>query len=158
MKIFSRKPNSHRLNGPLPIDPETGLYSQNFFLLRLKEERERTKRNGSAFSLLIVDVEGISTALNEKSGTSSRTQKSLVRWLVRQSRKTDTKGWFDLKRVGILMPDTKTSGALEFKEKIYNQFRQEWPGGEKLYIEQSLLFRGFSFGFSDEVHAAGESH
>jgi len=147
MTIFSRDPSSHRLNGPLPIDPETGLYSQNFFLLRLKEERERTKRNGRAFSLLIADVEAISTALNGKSTGSTRThQRKLAEWLVRQSRKTDTKGWFDLKRVGILMPDTKNSGALEFREKIYNQFTQEWPGAEKVNLEEFIQVSTFADG------------
>jgi lipopolysaccharide/colanic/teichoic acid biosynthesis glycosyltransferase/GGDEF domain-containing protein len=150
MKIFSREHNSYRLNGPLPIDPETGLYSQNFFLLRLKEERERTKRNGSAFSLLIVDVDGISTALNDKSRGSARThQKKLVERLVRQSRKTDTKGWFDLKRVSILMPDTKNSGAIEFKQKIYRQIRQDWPSAEKVNLEKFIRVSTFPESSSD---------
>ena len=144
MKIFSREPSSHRLNGRLPIDPETGLYSQNFFLVRLREERERTKRNGSAFSLLVVDVEGISTALNGKSGGSARPhQKKLVEWLARKSRKTDTKGWFDLKRVGILMPDTKNSGASKFKDKIYSQLREDWPGAEKVNLEKFIWVSTF---------------
>ena len=87
MSIFSREPTSHRLNGRLPVDPETGLYSRNFFLLRLKEERERTKRNGRAFSLLTADVEGIATVLNGKSKKSAETyQKKLAEWFVQNSR------------------------------------------------------------------------
>ena len=57
---------AQRLERPLPLDPETGLYSRNFFLFRLKEERERSKRTGRPFSLLVADVDGVSTALNGK--------------------------------------------------------------------------------------------
>jgi len=34
MIIFSADPTTYRLNGRLPVDPDTGLSSQNFFLLR----------------------------------------------------------------------------------------------------------------------------
>jgi len=141
---------AHRLEGPLPLDPETGLYSRNFFLSRLKEERERAKRVESAFSLLIVDVHGISTALNKKSrGSALIHQKKLIEALVRQSRKIDIKGWFDLKRVGILMPDTKNSGALRFKEKVCRQIRQDCPGTEKMDLEKLIQVFTFGDGCSD---------
>jgi len=151
MRIFSREPTSYRLNGRLPVDPETGLYSRNFFLLRLKEERERTKRNGSAFSLLIADVEAISTAVNGKSTRATQTyQKKLAEWFVQKSRKTDTKGWFDLKTVGILMPDTKNPGASRFKDKISNQLRQEWPGAETVNLEEFIRISTFPESSSDK--------
>jgi len=137
MKLFSQRRNTNRLKGPLPVDPDTGLYRRNFFLLRLKEERERTKRTGIPFTLVVVDIDGISTALNKKSRGSNQTQqKDLVKAIVTKSRKIDTKGWFDLKSVGIIMPDTGNSGALEFKQKIEYQIRQKWSTAEKIDFEE----------------------
>lgn len=143
---------AQRLECPLPLDPETGLYSRNFFLFRLKEERERSKRTGSPFSLLVADVDGVSTALNGKvkRPTNRIHQKKLIEGLIIHSRKIDIKGWLDLRRVGILMPDTKNSGALKFKEKIYRQIRQDWPGAERKYLEKFIQVSTFGDGSYDE--------
>ena len=150
MKIFFRDTSVNRLSRPLPIDPKTGLYSRNFFLFRLKEERERAKRMQSAFSLLIMDMDGISRGLNAKHRGSPRaSQKKLVEILLKQSRKIDIKGWLDLKRVGILMPDTRNSGALEFKEKIYRQIRQDFPEAEKMDLRKFIQVSTFGDGSSD---------
>ena len=150
MKLFSQRRNTNRLNGPLPIDPETGLYSRNFFLLRLKEERERTKRTGIPFTLVVVDIDGISSALNEKSRGSNQTQqKDLVKAIVTKSRKIDTKGWFDLKSVGIIMPDTGNSGALELKQKVKHQIRQKWSTAEKIDLDEFVRASTFSDNSSD---------
>ena len=151
MNFFSRDTSGNRLNRPLPLDPETGLYSRSFFLVRLKEERERSKRIGNPFSLIIVDVDGMSKALNGKAkrSTSRIHQKKLVEGLVRQSRKIDIKGWLDLKRVGILMPETKKIGALEFKVKICRQIRQDRPGAEKLSLKEFIQVSTFGDGSPD---------
>ena len=151
MKIFSRDTSVSRLNRPLPIDPKTGLYTRNFFLFRLKEERERSKRTGSPFSLLVVDIDGMSTALNGKAKrpTNRIHQKKLVEGLLIQSRKIDIKGWLDTKRVGILMPDTRNSGVLEFKEKICRQIRQDFPGAEKVDLRKFIKVSTFGDGSSE---------
>jgi len=95
-------------------------------------------------------VDGISAALNKKSRASTRFhQKKLIEALVKQSRKIDIKGWFDLKRVGILMPDTRNSGALESKEKIYRQIRQHFPGAEKVDLREFIRVSTFGDGSSD---------
>jgi lipopolysaccharide/colanic/teichoic acid biosynthesis glycosyltransferase len=142
--ILLRNNRSIRLDAPLPVDPETGLYTRNFFLLRLKEERERAKRSGSAFSLLIVDVEGISTVLTKKSRGSPRDhQRKLVEEIFSQARKIDIKGWFDMKNIGILMPYTEAPGVLQVKDKICHQIRENWPWPAPLNLEES--FRTYTF-------------
>ena len=145
--LFIKRINTkkaHRLERPLPLDPETGLYSRNFFLFRLKEERERTKRIEIAFSLLIVDVDAISTALKEKSrGYIQIRQNKLVQALVSQLRKFDIKGWLDEKRVGILMPNTEESGAFKVKEKIYHRIKKVWPSAASLELDQFFQISTF---------------
>lgn len=149
MKIFFRDTSVNRLNRPLPIDSKTGLYSRNFFLIRLKEERERAKRIESPFSLLIVDVIGISRALNKKAGGSARIdQKKLIQALVKQSRKIDIKGWLDPKRVGVLMPETKNSGVLEFEEKICRRIRRDLPAAAKVDLKKFIQVSTFGDGSS----------
>jgi lipopolysaccharide/colanic/teichoic acid biosynthesis glycosyltransferase len=151
MKLFSRTTRSIRLNGPLPIDPETDLYSRNFFLLRLKEERERAKRTGKPFSLLVVDVDGLSMLLQEEAKRPTRTyQSKVIQNLLTGARKIDVKGWFDVNKVGIILPYTGESSALAFKDKISNGLKKNWSSIEKLNLEK--FFQTFTFGsdLSDE--------
>ncbi len=165
MKIFSRSADRNRLNGPLPVDPETDIYTRNFFLLRLKEERERSKRTERPFSLLVIDVASMSLALTRNSGGFSRIQeKRLIDEIVRHSRKTDIKGWFDPTRVGILMPDTKNTGALEFRQKICGKIGHIFPSGQTTRLEdfvQVFTFEGGSstepFSFPDGDNGGGDS-
>jgi len=136
---------AHRLEGPLPLDPETGIYSRNFFLLRLKEERERARRTGGTFSLLIANVDGLSTALSVKSKGSIRVnQKKLVEGFVGEARKIDIKGWFDIKNVGIIMPYTEAPSAIEVKQKICHHIRENVPSAERLNLEE--FFETYTFG------------
>ncbi|MBW2058455.1 MAG: sugar transferase [Deltaproteobacteria bacterium] len=128
MKLFSRDSLNYRLNGPLPLDPETGLYTRNYFLLRLREERERSRRTGSPFSLLVLDLAGAVSALNGKARGSARAVESrLIKQLLRSAREIDIRGWLDARMVGLLMPNTQRSGALEVKAKICNQAGRNWP-------------------------------
>lgn len=141
----NRTKEANRLERPLPLDPETRLYSRNFFFLRLNEERERTKRTENIFSLLIVDLDGISTILKEKSrGSTQIHDKKLVEAIVSHSRKIDIKGWFDLRKVGIIMVNTEESGALEVKEKICHQIEKNWPFAESLNLDE--FFQVYTFG------------
>ncbi len=144
--LKGRRPNTRdRLERPLPVDPETGLYCQNFFLLRLKEERERSKRTGNPFSLLVADIADLSVALNGKAGGSAQIQeKKLIKQFLRQARAIDIKGWFDVERVGILMPETREPGALEVRQKICQEIRKNWPSAEDNHLGEFFEIYGFS--------------
>jgi len=155
MKFFSKNRTNNRLNGPLPIDRETGLYSRNFFLLRLREERERTKRTGSPFSLLLADIVGMSRAFNGNTSRSSLVkQEELVGHLTTHARRIDIKGWFDEGRVGVIMPETQGSGAKEFKGKLCQQIRGNWPGTKGVNPEDFVQVYTFS---SDSPDRNGSS-
>jgi len=145
MNIFSRHTRKIRLNGPLPIDPETGIYSRNFFLVRLREERERSKRTSHRFSLLVVDADLLSMALKAEARWFSRIHETrLIEKLFSVSRKIDIWGWFDAGKVGILMPYTEESGVLEVKDRICSRIRRNWPSSQRLNLED--FFQGYTFG------------
>jgi lipopolysaccharide/colanic/teichoic acid biosynthesis glycosyltransferase len=145
MNIFSRDTRKIRLNGPLPIDPETGIYSRNFFIARLKEERERSKRTSHRFSLLVVDAELLSMALKGGARRFAHIHETrLIENLFSTSRKIDILGWFDAGKVGILMPYTEESGVLKVKDRISSRIRRNWPSSQRLRLED--FFQGYTFG------------
>lgn len=155
MSIFSRHTRRIRLNGPLPIDPETGIYTRNFFLVRLKEERERSKRTGRPFSLLVVDVDRLSMALNGGTRGFPRIHETrLIEALFSVSRKIDIRGWFDTGKVGILMPYTEASSVLEIKDRICSRIRKKWPYSGRPNPED--LFQSYTFG-GDSSNENGSS-
>jgi lipopolysaccharide/colanic/teichoic acid biosynthesis glycosyltransferase len=139
MKIFDRNTWNHRHNDGLPVDPGTGLYNRSFFLLRLKEERERSKRTGVPFSLLVADIAGISMALRKQAtGPSQIGLRKLVEQFPGQMRIIDIKGWLDEKRIGILLPGTEEVGAFHVKSKICTQLEANLPYVVGLDVEEFL--------------------
>ncbi len=145
MRIFSRHTRRIRLNGPLPIDPENGIYSRNFFLVRLREERERSKRTSHRFSLLVADVDGLSMALKGGVRGFARIHETrLIEALFSVSRKIDILGWFDTGKVGILMPYTEAPSVVEIKNRICSRIRKKWPSSRRLDLED--FFQSYTFG------------
>jgi lipopolysaccharide/colanic/teichoic acid biosynthesis glycosyltransferase/GGDEF domain-containing protein len=150
MHLFSRDTRKRRLTQPLPIDPETGLYSQNFFFLRLKEERERSKRTETPFSLLTLDVGRLSAVLNGNARRSSKgnLQKDLLTKLARELRTIDIKGWLDLNTAAVLMPGTESSGARACQEKVSRMISENWPHARDLSLTEYLRVSAFGNGGS----------
>jgi hypothetical protein len=145
MRFLSRESNNHRLNGPLPIDPESGLYTRNFFLFRLKEEHERNKRTRTPSFLLVANVDGICTALTGKASRSSGIDPAkLVKNFLRQARRIDIKGWLDERTVGILMIGTEVRGANEVKQRICHQIEEAWPVAKDMNLNRFFQIHTFS--------------
>jgi lipopolysaccharide/colanic/teichoic acid biosynthesis glycosyltransferase len=134
-----------RLREQPPFDRELGLYSRKYFLARLGEERDRTRRTGSPFSLLIADVERIARALagQSKGKAPRRLHRDLVRSLMSSSRKTDIKGWFEQNEVGIILPGTAIAGALKYREKILHRIEKEWKGIQGGQLEEFIRILSF---------------
>jgi hypothetical protein len=76
----------------------------------IKKERSRSDRNNHGFSLIIfrdASLSGDSTALSQCLGI-----------LMSRTRISDEIGWYDEGNIGLLLPDTKLSGAHNLAEDI----------------------------------------
>lgn len=101
------------------VDIKAGFYSPSFFDMRLCEERHRTERSGSPFSLLILDISDLADLLQNGTDFNIHQMKKIITNIVQEStRDIDIKSWYDHKTLKILMPETAKSGAGVLAEKL----------------------------------------
>jgi GGDEF domain-containing protein len=87
-----------------------GIYSAKEFRAILERERARANRNGHKFSLLVFDLAGSEEDI-------ARAQR-LVNELKRRVRAIDEIGWFEERRMGIVLPYTAPDGAWKLAADI----------------------------------------
>lgn len=84
-------------------EPLCGLYSEGEFKALIDHERRRSDRTNESFSVAVFDVGDIKTDMDKVCRIPDE--------LVDTARSTDEVGWFDKKRIGLLLPDTNAKGA-----------------------------------------------
>jgi lipopolysaccharide/colanic/teichoic acid biosynthesis glycosyltransferase len=93
-KLFGTRKSVQTING---------IYPQCVFQKLVERERNRVDRNGSEFSIIALQAAGIFAHRHGK--------EHVVETLKDRMRATDDMGWFDSKRIGLLLPDTPGRGA-----------------------------------------------
>jgi PleD family two-component response regulator len=84
--------------------------SDKTFHQMLKIERSRTHRNGHEFTLIVFDIKALQVDHN--------TRDRVIETINNQARIIDQVGWYDWKRIGVILPYTSAEGAKEFSKKI----------------------------------------
>jgi lipopolysaccharide/colanic/teichoic acid biosynthesis glycosyltransferase len=87
------------------------LYDREVFQTLLERERMRVDRNGSLFSLVVIRC---------ADGGTPKSNERLAGILRRRIRSTDQAGWFDARRIGLLLPDTPAAGAAKLAADLSN--------------------------------------
>lgn len=105
--------------------PERPMQSRNEFLESLARERERSDRFGGVFSLVVFDLGLFGRRRASSSG--------FLDHLRRRVRRPDIVGWLGRNRVGLLLPDTKTCGAIRLQKSLMEQFRGKVPFPWRVY-------------------------
>jgi diguanylate cyclase (GGDEF)-like protein len=106
------------------IDMKTGFYNRRFFNLRLREERLRTERSGSPFSVLTLDISDLAGLIQKRPKLKSHQMKKVITNVIRENtRDIDIKNWHGDTTVKILMPKTPKSGAIILGEKLQEKVR-----------------------------------
>jgi diguanylate cyclase (GGDEF)-like protein len=101
------------------IDQKTGFYNRRFFNIRLREERRRTERSGSSFSVLTLDISDLANLIEKRPKLKIHQMKKVITNIIRNhTRDIDIKSWHDDTKLKILMPETPKSGAHILAEKI----------------------------------------
>ena len=106
------------------IDMKTGFYNRRFFNLRLREERRRTERSGSPFSLLTLNIADLADSVQKRPKLRIHQMKKIITNTVRENtRDIDIKSWHDDTTLKILMPETPNSGANFLAEKLQERVK-----------------------------------
>jgi lipopolysaccharide/colanic/teichoic acid biosynthesis glycosyltransferase len=80
-----------------------GVHSVEQFRAIVERERARADRNGHQFSVVVFDAVGAEA--------NSAEAQHLARVLTKRIRFTDQLGWFDSRRIAVLLPETPAAGA-----------------------------------------------
>ena len=95
-------------------------YSRRFLEQRIKEERFRTYRIGSPFSVVLFDpFKLVPHRTRNKREFINRTIESLNK----ETRETDIKGWWDRNTIAILLLDTQPKDALVLVDKLLSRIQ-----------------------------------
>ena len=93
------------------------IQSQESFRASIIHERQRVDRNQHILSLLLFTV--------GKQNTNGVIAQQLAHLLAERIRSTDEVGWFDNKRIGVILPDTCADGAYKLANEICKTFNPE---------------------------------
>ncbi|MBM3249227.1 MAG: GGDEF domain-containing protein [Candidatus Omnitrophica bacterium] len=100
-------------------DGLTGLYNHKYFMLRLDEELQRSKRYSRSLSLLMVDIDYFKR-YNDIHGhlAGDRVLADLGRTLRRFSRRVDIVARYGGEEFAMLLPETRKAGAGILAERL----------------------------------------
>ena len=84
--------------------------SQSDFNIILKNERERSNRNGKPFALIIFEPLDV--------GMNDRSKASLFRSIISRVRSIDAAGWIDKDKIGVILIGATREGANVFVEAV----------------------------------------
>jgi len=103
-------------------DVKTGLYNHGFFITRLKEEIIRTKRQGHASSVIVMDVDKFKD-FNDTYGHLAGDQvlEKLAQVIKQSVRTEDTPSRFGGEEFTVLLPCTEINTAWKIAERLRNR-------------------------------------
>jgi GGDEF domain-containing protein len=110
------------------MDMKTGFYNRRYFNIRLREQRRRSERSGSPFSLLTLQISDLADSIEKRPKLKIHQMKKVITNIIRENtRDIDIKSWHDDTTLKILIPETPKSGAAilaeKLQEKVNNAFR-----------------------------------
>ena len=100
-------------------DPLTGLFNRREFVRLAEEELARARRNHSALSLLMIDLDHFKT-INDRFGhpTGDDVLRNVADLMERSVRQTDRVARFGGEEFMLLLPDTSAADALHLANKL----------------------------------------
>lgn len=116
---------SNKYKEKLLKDSLTGAYSRYYFNLRIAEEFERYKRNGTIFSIAFLDMDNYK-AVNDRYGhqTGDYVLREVVSYLAKKLRKSDSIYRYGGEEFIILLPDTTAEKAVTVMNRLREGFTQ----------------------------------
>lgn len=149
------------------IDALTGIYNRRYFNEIIELEWSRSKRNSSALSLILMDIDFFKNYNDTYGHSAGDTVLKAVANAISTplKRKIDTIARYGGEEFVAVLPETGKKGALELGEKIMNSVRAmklEHKGSpEKTYLTISMgiysVVSGESTSYIDIINAADKA-
>lgn len=120
-------------------DELTGVYNRRYFLKKLDEEFERTRRYGQTLSLIITDVDNFKM-INERYGfqAGDAVLKSVAQIIRASCRESDLPARYSGEEFGIILPATSKEGAAAMAEKLRRKVSSTGINGYDFTVTISL--------------------
>ena len=101
------------------VDSLTELHTRRYFLQRLEEELNRSKKRKMIFSFLMIDVDFFKS-FNDRYGhlTGDQILREVARIIQENIREIDIAGRYGGEELSVLLPDTPQEGAVLVAERI----------------------------------------
>jgi diguanylate cyclase (GGDEF)-like protein len=101
------------------VDGLTGLFMRRYFDARIEEEIERSKRYGTGFSVLMIDVDDFKS-LNDAHGhlIGDRVLRGIANVVKSQMRGVDTAARYGGEEIAVILPRTELVNAYNVGERI----------------------------------------
>jgi diguanylate cyclase (GGDEF)-like protein len=101
------------------VDGLTGLFMRRYFDARIEEEIERSKRYGTPFSVIMMDVDDFKK-LNDEHGhlMGDRVLRSIANVVKSQMRGVDTAARYGGEEIALILPRTEMVSAYNVGERI----------------------------------------
>lgn len=125
-------------------DGMTGLYNHRYFLERINEEYERTKRYKRSLSLIMIDVDHFKK-YNDTHGHPKGDEilRGVAKILKDTVRKSDTAARYGGEEFVIILPETGGEEALLVAEKLRMEVEaHDFPGGETQPLGRVTISQG----------------
>ncbi len=139
------------------IDPLTGACNRRSFFKSLQREKERCKRYGSPFSIIMIDVDKFKE-INDNHGhvAGDSVLKTITRILSDSVRKADIVCRYGGDEFIVLMPESGIDGALEVKNRILARI-QEANRGNTIQFSVSIgIHEATNTSLDDILHNVDE--
>ncbi len=119
MHFFERFRNINLFRSNKFKKKENGILPEVAFRRLVEHERERADRNQHQFSLVLFN--------SETFDTDNSITRHIIGIIARRVRNVDELGWYDEKRLGIILPYTSTEGATRLIENLFDSLDTEIP-------------------------------
>ena len=110
MQWFRFNKNNNTLADALRTKLAGEIYSEEDFRRIIDRERARADRTDHQFSLIVLDF-GFDNGNHHRNGR-------LLEKVYSRIRRIDEMGWYDSRRIGIILPYTSERGAQKFAESL----------------------------------------
>jgi lipopolysaccharide/colanic/teichoic acid biosynthesis glycosyltransferase len=87
------------------------IFSEDEFKALITYERSRSDRNGSLFSIIIIDA----------SQKQEKSLKKMINKVAQVTRTIDCIGWYERDNIAVLLPDTAEAGAVTLGNKLISE-------------------------------------
>lgn len=123
--ISQRKQLEERLERLATTDELTGLSNRRHGVERLQDEIERARRDGSIFSLILLDIDHFK-AVNDRFGhdVGDRILASVADLLKQRSRSTDTAARWGGEEFALILPGAERTDATRFAEELLRRMSE----------------------------------